>query len=215
MERECIGRDGWHQWLAKWRPYEHWVCVFCILSIWNFFVSASYVSCIFITSWILGFSWLIHSSLSTFDKLILLTTYVYLAHLISFIHPIWFFFLLQHSFVFSAKQQMHITSHSQNVQFFHSNISCRCVIIVHHYYSKQYGNSIFWTIHPYQHESIQSSLFRSSRAVTRYWLLKTMKLHEALYIQTSHISSALLSLQCQGSPFGVAFLFVDLSSVLP
>lgn len=211
MERECIGRDGWHQWLAKWRPYEHWVCVFCILSIWNFFVSASYVSCIFITSWILGFSWLIHSSLSTFDKLILLTTYVYLAHLASFIHPIcFFFFLLQHSFVFSAKQQMHIASHSQNIQFFHSNISCRCVIIVNSMEIASFEQFTRINMSPFSPVFSEAPELWLAIGFSRPW--SYMKLCTS---RCPIFSSALLSLQCQGSPFGVAFLFVDLSSVLP
>ena len=109
-----------------------------------FFVSASYVSCIFITSWILGFSWLVHSFLSTFNKLMFFLLPMFTWHILQVASILFGFFLLQHNFVISARQ--HITSTlqvTQNIQFFHSNVSYRCVIIVHHYYSKQYGNSIF------------------------------------------------------------------------
>lgn len=113
LKTECLGPDQWLQWLAKLRPYEHWVSTHICISwvfrfSWTF--SSSYVSCIFITSWILG--WLVHLFLSTFNiyMFYLLTTYVCLLRLRSFIHPICFF-LLQHNWTFSTVQQMHITSH--------------------------------------------------------------------------------------------------------
>lgn len=210
MERECIGRDGWHQWLAKWRPYEHWVCVFCILSIWNFFVSASYVSCIFITSWILGFSWLIHSSLHLTNSFFLLPMFTWHILQVSSTLFVVFFFLLQHSFVFSAKQQMHIASHSQNIQFFHSNISCRCVIIVNSMEIASFEQFTRINMSPFSPVFSEAPELWLAIGFSRPW--SYMKLCTS---RCPIFSSALLSLQCQGSPFGVAFLFVDLSSVLP
>ena len=53
---ESQGRGAW--WAAVYGVAQSWTRLKWLSSI-----------CIFITSWILGFSWLIHSSLSTFNKL--------------------------------------------------------------------------------------------------------------------------------------------------
>lgn len=128
-------------------------------------------------------------------------------------HPpylVCFFFLLQHSFVFSAKQQTHIASHSPNIQFFHSNISCRCVIIVNSMEIASFEQFTRINMSPFSPVFSEAPELWLAIGFSRPW--SYMKLCTS---RCPIFSSALLSLQCQGSPFGVAFLFVDLSSVLP
>lgn len=184
---------------------------FCILLVFGIFVSTSYVSCIFITSWILGFSWK-HSFFSIYIWQTHSSYYLCLLGTSYKFHPPYLFFFFFYSIALSSQQkQTHITSHSQNVQFFHSNISCRCVIIVHHYYNAEIASFEQFTVSTAG--PFSQSFQKAPELVAASTISQTMKLHEALYIRRP-----IFHLYCLCSVRVAGVLrsyFVDLSSVLP